>query len=151
MSIAHRAEIQDLEDTFSLLTDWGDRYRFVIALGREVEPMDPALKTEDHRVYGCQATVYLVPRVRASQNGKPTIIEFLAEADAAIVNGLIAILRKAYAGRTVDQILEFDLDGLLQRLGLEKNLSPTRRNGLHEMAKRIRTVAHRHAAPSSAA
>ncbi len=127
-----------LAAAFDMLGDWESRYGFVIDLGRKLPPLDPAFKTEQNRVHGCQATVWLVPRVQA--NGQVRI-HFDAESDAAIVTGLIAILKKLYDGRTPQQIASFDIEGFLQRVGLEEHLSPTRRNGLHHMVKRIRAIA----------
>ncbi len=140
MTTTQQTRADELVEAFEMLGEWEERYRFIIDLGRELEPLDPALKTEHHRVHGCQSTVYLVPRV---QPGDPPAIDFQAESDAAIVNGLIAILRRVYAGQTADEILAFDIHGLLKRLGLDEHLSPTRRNGLYEMVKRIHSIAHR--------
>jgi sulfur transfer protein SufE len=128
----------DLAAAFAMLGDWEARYTFVIDLGRKLPKLDPSFKTEQHRVHGCQATVWLVPRVES--NGQ-VLIHFDAESDAAIVTGLIAILKKLYDGRTPQQIVSFDIEGFLQRVGLEEHLSPTRRNGLHHMVKRIRAIA----------
>ncbi|MEX0652971.1 MAG: SufE family protein [Phycisphaeraceae bacterium] len=139
------AEAEELAEAFALFDDWEDRYRFIIDLGKQLEPVPAELKTEAHRVHGCQSTVYLVPRI---QDGEPAVIEFLAESDAAIVNGLIGILKKLYSGQRAPDILAFDIDGFLHRLGLEEHLSPTRRNGLHEMVKRIRAIAQRAAGPA---
>ena len=140
MTTTPHTEAEELADAFALFDDWEDRYRFIIDLGKQLEPLAPELKTESHRVYGCQSTVYLVPRI---QPGDPPIVGFIAESDAAIVNGLIAILHKLFDGRPAPQILAFNIDGYLHRLGLEEHLSPTRRNGLHEMVKRIRAIATR--------
>jgi cysteine desulfuration protein SufE len=136
------AEAQELIDAFSFLGDWEQRYQFIIDLGRKLAPMEPALKTDHTRVYGCQATVYLFARV--NEDSDPRTIQLIAEADAAIVNGLIAILTRVYNGRTPREILAFDVESLLEKLDLEKQLSPTRRNGLHEMVKRIRALAGRY-------
>lgn len=138
-----------LADAFAMLGDWELRYSFVIDLGKKLPRLDPASKTEQSRVHGCQATVWLVPRVET--NGQ-TVIHFDAESDAAIVTGLIAILKRLYDGRTPQQIAGFDIEGFLQRVGLEEHLSPTRRNGLHHMVQRIRSIADaaaRHAAPTA--
>lgn len=145
MTTTQHTQVEELIEAFSLLDDWEERYRFIIDLGRELEPLEPELKTEHHRVHGCQSTVYLVPRV---QPGEQPVVDFQAESDAAIVNGLIAILRRVYAGRTAEEILSFDIQGLLARLGLDEHLSPTRRNGLYEMVKRIHTIARRALEPS---
>ncbi|MFP4144764.1 MAG: SufE family protein [Phycisphaeraceae bacterium] len=135
--VEHNPQAAELVDTFELLDGWEDRYQFIIDLGKELEPLSEAEKTEANRVYGCQSTVHLVPEV--TDGGEA--IEFRAESDAAIVNGLIAILRRVYHGRTPEEILGFDIEGFLHQLGLDEHLSPTRRNGLFEMDKRIRGIA----------
>ncbi|MCC5830468.1 MAG: SufE family protein [Phycisphaeraceae bacterium] len=140
MTITQHDAAEELVEAFALLGDWEERYRFIIDLGRRLEPLDESLKIEAHRVHGCQSTVYLVPRI---QSGDPPIIDFQAQSDAAIVNGLIAILRRIYADRPAPEVLAFDAHGLLKRLGLDEHLSPTRRNGLHEMVKRIQSLARR--------
>ena len=134
-------QAEELVEMFELLDDWEDRYRFIIDLGKQLPPMPAEQKVEPNRVHGCQATVYLAPHV---VEGEPPRIQFLAESDAAIVNGLIAILQRVYSGHSPREILDYDIEALLQRLGLEEHLSPTRRNGLHEMVKRIRTIAKAH-------
>lgn len=138
-TISNNPEAQDLIDAFSFLGDWDARYQFIIDLGRKLPPMDAALKTEGSRVHGCQSTVHMISRI---EDGK---LEFIAESDAAIVNGLIAILEKVYNDTTPSEVLAFDVETFLQQLGLEEHLSPTRRNGLHEMVKRIRKLATLHA------
>lgn len=133
-----------LANAFAMLGEWEARYSFVIDLGKKLPRLDPSFKTEQNRVHGCQATVWLVPRVASPGNGNgdgQPVIHFDAESDAAIVTGLIAILKKLYDGRTPQQIASFDIEGFLQRIGLEEHLSPTRRNGLHHMVKRIRAIA----------
>lgn len=139
MSITeHNEAAQELAETFSFLDDWEDRYRFIIDLGKELPPMDDSLKVEANRVHGCQATVYLYPQVR---DGDEPVLDFIAQSDAAIVNGLIAILQRVYSGQTPAQIVNFDIEAYLRTLDLNEHLSPTRRNGLYEMVKRIRTIA----------
>lgn len=138
MPVNPEKSADELADVFSLLGDWEQRYTFIIDLGRKLPRLDASLKTEQSRVHGCQATVWLVPRVES--NGQVTI-HFDAESDAAIVTGLIAILKKLYDGRTPQQIASFDIEAFLKRIGLEEHLSPTRRNGLHHMVKRIRDIA----------
>jgi cysteine desulfuration protein SufE len=143
MSTIHdNTEAQELIDAFGFLSDWEQRYQFIIDLGRKLPPMDAALKTEHTRVYGCQATVHMITRI--DEDADPPTLELVAEADAAIVNGLIAILARVYGGRTPREIIAFDVESLLEKLDLEKQLSPTRRNGLHEMVKRVRALASRY-------
>lgn len=129
---------EQLRDAFEMLGDWESRYAFIIDLGRKLPKLPEELKSEQHRVHGCQATVWLVPRVQTNGSVR---IHFDAESDAAIVQGLIGILKKLYDGRTPQQIASFDIESFLQSIGLEEHLSPTRRNGLHHMVQRIRGIA----------
>jgi cysteine desulfurase/selenocysteine lyase len=69
------------------------------------------------------------------------VVEFLADSDSEIVRGLIALLQAIFSGQPTTQILDFDLTGLLTRIGLTTNLMMSRRNGLAEMVKRLRSFA----------
>ena len=100
--------------------------------------MPAKLKIEANRVRGCQSTVYLAPWVRS---GSDDVVEFLADSESEIVRGLVALLQSLYSGKPAAQILDFDLSGLLARLGLATNLTLSRRNGLAEMVKRLRSFA----------
>lgn len=127
----------DIEETFSLLDDWEERYRFVIDLGRKLPPFPEAERTEANRVRGCTSKVWFISRV----TGQPPVIEFQGDSDAHIVKGLIAILFSLYSGKTVPEILAVDAKGALGKLGLEAHLSPMRTNGLYSMVERIRAIA----------
>ncbi|MBI1368706.1 MAG: cysteine desulfuration protein SufE [Planctomycetes bacterium] len=133
--------IDELTENFEFLGDWEQRFTYLLDLGKKLPPMKPEDCNEDTRVHGCQATVFLKEHVTPASNGSPAIIEFDAQADAFLVSGLIAILRIIYNGRTPQQILDTDITGILTKLDLEEHLSPTRRNGLHAMVKRIRALA----------
>jgi cysteine desulfurase/selenocysteine lyase len=96
-------------------------------------------------VQGCQSTVYLSARRKP---GADTEIEFLADSDAAIVRGLIALLEQLCSGQTAEAILAFDLEGFFARLGLDQHLSLSRRNGLDAMVQRLRALAAQRQAPA---
>jgi cysteine desulfurase/selenocysteine lyase len=125
-------------EVFDLLEDWADRYQYIIELGEKLPPMPDALKTPETRVHGCQSTVFLNSRRKP---GTDDVVEFLADSDAAIVRGELALLQKVYSGQRASEVLAFDVQGFFQRLGLDRHLSPTRRNGLGEMVKRVRGFA----------
>jgi cysteine desulfurase / selenocysteine lyase len=129
---------EQLIELFDFLEDWQDRYRQIIEMGEQLLPMPAAMKNENTRVRGCQSTVYIYARRRP---GTSNILEFLADSDAEIVRGLVALLQKVYSGQPADQILAFDVQTFMGRLGLDKNLSMGRRNGLGEMVQRIRRFA----------
>jgi cysteine desulfurase/selenocysteine lyase len=100
--------------------------------------MPDALKTPETFVPGCQSRVHLAARVRP---GSQDVIEFLADSDANIVRGLIALLQQLYSGQRAGAILAFDAQAFFSRLGLDEHLSMTRRNGLVAMVERIRQIA----------
>ncbi len=126
---------EELIELFDFLGDWEQRHQFLVELGDKLLPMPAGLKTEANRVHGCQSTVHLNARKRPADS---TRLDFLADSDAAIVRGLIAILQRVYAGQNAREILSFDIEGLLKRLGLDQHLSMGRRNGLAGMILRIR-------------
>ena len=131
--------IDELLETFDLLgDDWEERFGYIISLGKELPPMPDEAKTEDNRVQGCQSQAWLIARTLP---GPEPTLEFLADADAFIVRGLIAILLLAYSHHTPKQILAFDIEGLFTKLGLDRQLTPARSNGLHSMVKKIRAIA----------
>jgi cysteine desulfuration protein SufE len=128
---------QILED-FEDLGDWEARCDYLIDLGFELPDFPEEEKTEENRVHGCQSNVWMVADAR--QNGATTI-DFRAVSDAMIVRGLIAILLAVYSGRTPQEILATDIQGLFSQLELDRHLSTARRNGLMGMVQRIRAIA----------
>ena len=129
--------IEEMIEDFEYLESWEDRFRYIIDLGRKLEPMDEALKTDEHKVDGCTSQVWMVAR----REGAPPKLKFLADSDAHIVRGLIAILLMIYGGRSAEEILEVDAKEMIGRLGFEQHLSPNRANGLYAMVARIRAFA----------
>ncbi|WP_102223198.1 SufE family protein [Acidimangrovimonas sediminis] len=130
---------EDIAETFAFLDDWEDRYRHVIELGREMAPLDPAVKVPATKVDGCASQVWILPRIEGQ--GPGASFDFQGESDAMIVNGLIAVLHALYSGLTVDEVGRVDAPAELGRLGLHDHLSSQRSNGLRAMVERIRKVA----------
>ncbi|HLU48891.1 MAG TPA: SufE family protein [Planctomycetota bacterium] len=128
----------ELLANFELLGDWEERYRYIIDLGRKLPPLADEDRTEENRVHGCQATVWLKETLAPTE---PPTIEIRADSDAHIVKGLIAILIVLYSGKTPDAVLALDPRPIFESLGLDRFLSPTRHNGLYAMVERVRTLA----------
>lgn len=128
-------DIHAIEQNFALLDDWEDRYRYVIELGRELEPLPVTAHTEANRVKGCASQVWLETAIEAAADPR---LDFKGDSDAHIVKGLIAILLALYSGRRASEILEADATALLARLGLDSHLTPQRSNGVRAMVDRIR-------------
>jgi cysteine desulfuration protein SufE len=124
---------------FELLDDWEDRYRYVIELGRRLEPLSEADRSPANKVQGCVSQVWLSTRVDRS-GGVPRL-SFIGDSDPHIVRGLIAILFSLYSGKTADEIARIDAGERLGLLHLNEHLTPQRSNGLMAMVKRIRTDA----------
>ncbi|MCK8514830.1 SufE family protein [Methylonatrum kenyense] len=131
-------QLDDVIETFEFLDSWEDRYRLIIDLGRELPEFPEEAKTEDNRVEGCVSKVWLLHDIEQTT---PQRLTFRADSDAFIVRGLIALILMAYSGRTPEEIRQTDIEGLFQRLGLEQQLSPNRRNGFFSMVERIKHLA----------
>lgn len=135
------ATLSEIRGDFAVLDDWEDRYRYVIELGRSLEPLPEALKTDANKVRGCASQVWLATTVETPANGGSPRLAFRADSDAHIVRGLIAILFAIYNGRPADEILATDADPIFAELGLKEHLTPQRSNGLASMVARVRAEA----------
>ena len=127
--------LDELVENFALFSDWEERYRYLIDLGRTLPAMDESLKTEDNLVKGCTSRVWMQPDL------SDDILKFTADSDAHIVRGLIAILDRAYQGQPLGNIDKIDINGAFASIGLDQNLSPNRRNGFFSMVERIQSFA----------
>lgn len=133
-------QIEKLKSTFEMLPDWEERYRFIIDLGRKLEPMDDADKTDEHKVRGCMSQVWLTAEDRPDGDEGP-VLHFRGDSDAHIVRGLIAILFQIYSDRTPQEIVDTDIRAIFEELQLEQHITANRRNGLHSMVETIRRLA----------
>jgi cysteine desulfuration protein SufE len=124
-----------IADEFGFFDDWEDRYQMVIDQGRRLTPLPDKYRTDSYRLRGCQSVVYF-----AAEKDEDGTIRFLAESDAAIVQGLVALLLRVYSGRSAAEILATDPD-FLQKIGLDSHLSATRKNGLASMLQAIKSAA----------
>jgi cysteine desulfuration protein SufE len=133
--------IDEITDNFSLLDDWDDRYRYVIELGRSLPPFPEEARIEANKVQGCASQVWLTTRTQPDGAQGP-VMTFLADSDAHIVRGLIAILLAVYSGKPARDIIATDALATFDELGLRENLTPQRSNGLRSMVERIRAEAN---------
>ena len=118
------------------MSDWEERYRYIIDLGRDLAPLAESERSEANKLRGCASQVWL-----AREPGPGGTLIFHGDSDAHIVRGLIAILLRLYSGRRPEDIVGFDAQGAFRRLGLAGALSAQRSNGLHAMVERIRGYA----------
>jgi cysteine desulfuration protein SufE len=146
LSSSQATTIPELIETFDALGDWESQCDYLIDLGYDVPDFPEVARTEANRVHGCQSNVWLITETKP---GDPPVIEIQADSDSMIVRGLIAVLLMAYSGKSAREILQTDIQQIFSRLGLNRQLSSARRNGLAGMVQRIRTIAEQSAAGKS--
>lgn len=129
--------LDDIYADYELL-EADDRYRLLIDLGRALEPMPDALKTDATLVRGCSASVWVYPTER--EGGR---LHFLADSNAAITKGIIALILSAVQDRTAHEILAVDIDQALRPFDLSNQLSSNRTQGIPNMIALIRQTAQR--------
>jgi cysteine desulfuration protein SufE len=140
LDVRTAAKLDEIIENFNFLDDWEDRYRYLIELGRGLEPLDDAAHNETNKVRGCVSQVWLETRVAKDDAGSP-VLYLKGDSDAHIVRGLVALILALYSGQTASQILATDAEGLFESLGLSTHLTPQRSNGVRSMIERIKNDA----------
>ena len=131
--------IEDVLDEYELL-EGEDRYRLLIDLGRQLEPMPDALKTDATKVRGCSASVWVYP---TTVDGR---LHFLADSNAAITKGIVALILSAVQDKPADEVARMDVTEKLEPFELRKHLSANRTQGVPNMIALVRETAQRLAA-----
>lgn len=132
--------LSDVLDEYELL-DGEDRYRLLIDLGRKLDPMPDALKTDATKVRGCSASVWVYPTT--TEDGR---LHFLADSNAAITKGIVALVLSAVQDRPAAEIARMDVAEALAPFELSKHLSANRTQGVPNMIALVRETAQRLAA-----
>ena len=127
--------IDDIIEEFEFFDNWEDKYAYIIDMGRKLPSLDEKLKTSEAKLKGCQSTVYF-----HSFKNVDNTLNFRASSDAAIVQGLLALLIRIYNNRNSEEILGLSKD-FIQSTGLNNHLSITRKNGLASMINAIKLAA----------
>ncbi|CAH1656617.1 Uncharacterized SufE-like protein R01000 [Hyphomicrobiales bacterium] len=132
--------LDEILDNFEFLDDWDDRYRYLIELGRMLEPLPDAARSDANKVRGCASQVWLETMIARDADHEP-VVNFRGDSDAHIVRGLVALAFAIFSGHTAREIVETDALALFTKLGLGDHLTPQRSNGLRSMVERIKTDA----------
>src|SRR5436853_4273424 len=133
--------LQDILEEYQLV-DAEDRYRLLIDLGRQLEPMPDALKTEATRVRGCSASVWVYPTVDNER------LHFLADSNAAITKGIVALVLSSVQDKPAAEVARLDIAAALAPFELSKHLSANRTQGVPNMIALVKQTAERYAAPA---
>ena len=131
--------IDAIVDDFSILSDWDDRYRYIIELGRTLEPLADSERNAATKVSGCVSQVWIAAQ-RREADGAVTM-HYRGDSDSTLVKGLVAIALALFNDRTPQAILAADAFTTFQALGLEQHLTPQRSNGVRAMIGRIKSDA----------
>ncbi len=133
---------EDIAADFEFLDDWEDRYRYIIELGKELEPLPEEARNEQNKVHGCVSQVWLLAEAGRNEAGQPTLL-LKGDSDALIVRGLVSVLLSMVSGKPAAEIIDMDMKAKLDSLGLQEHLTPQRANGLMAMIERIREEARK--------
>jgi cysteine desulfuration protein SufE len=129
--------LADILDEYEFL-DADDRYRLLIDLGKALPPMPDALKTDATLVRGCSANVWVYPVIETGE------LSFLADSNAAIAKGIIALVLKTVEGKSAQEIVDTDIEAALAPFDLKNQLSSNRTQGIPNMIALIRATAGRY-------
>ena len=133
--MANIKELQDeIIEEFGFFDRWTDRYEYLIDLGKKLPLIKQAHKTDDRLIRGCQSQVWLDAEKKGDR------IQFTADSDALITSGIISLLIRVLSDQPADEIIKADLY-FIDRIGLDKHLSPTRANGLLSMVQQMKQYA----------
>lgn len=135
------AAAEALAGEFAFLAEREAKNEYVMEMGAKLPHLFEQLQKVTPRVPGCMSQVYLVPRKKITGNGNGALFEFVADADAQIVRGLIAMLERLYSGQKARDVADFDVEEFFGRIGLEQFITSQRRNGLAGMVAKIREAA----------
>lgn len=128
--------IEEIIENFAYLDEWDDRYRYLIELGKSLEPFPDSARIEPNRVMGCASQVWV--KTDISQHNGDRILTFSGDSDAFIVKGLVALILALYSDHTPSEIKNIDAMTLFQKIGLAEHLTPQRSNGVRSMVERIK-------------
>ena len=125
----------DIIADFAFIDDWDEKYRYLIDLGKRLEPLADAERSDANKVRGCASQVWLVTE---EEDGKLTV---RGDSDAAIVRGLVGVVIALFGGRTREEIRALDADAKLAELDLSDHITPQRSNGVASMIRRLKAEA----------
>ena len=123
---------EEIVEEFSFYEDWMETYEQLIEMGKELDALPDEHRLDEHLIRGCQSRVWLVADKNEDRN-----VRFYADSDAIITKGLVALMVRVLDGLPPKEIAESDL-WFIERIGLDKHLSPTRANGLHSMVQQMK-------------
>ena len=137
--------LDDIREEYEFL-EGDERYRLLIELGRELDPMPAALKTDATLVRGCSASVWVYPTQIDANDGRGSRLHFLADSNAAITKGIVALVLSAVQDKPASEVARLEVADALAPFELSRHLSANRTQGVPNMIALVKQTAERYAA-----
>ena len=135
--------LETIVEDFEFIEDWEDRYKYIIDLGKSLDPLSENDYNKQNKVDGCASQVWLV--IKEEQIKEKTILEFKADSDSFLVKGLLTIIISIFSGKAPSDILKINYDNELKKLNLKENISQQRSNGLTAVINKVISEAKKRA------
>jgi len=136
-------KLETIIEDFEFIEDWEDRYKYIIDLGKSLDPLLENDYNTQNKVDGCASQVWLI--IKEDEIKEKKIIEFKADSDSFLVKGLLAIIISIFSGKTPSDILKINYDSELKKLNLKENISQQRSNGLTAVINKVISEAQKRA------
>ena len=127
--------LETIVEDFEFIEDWEDRYKYIIDLGKSLDPLSENDYNKQNKVDGCASQVWLV--IKEERIKEKTILEFKADSDSFLVKGLLTIIISIFSGKAPSDILKINYDNELKKLNLKENISQQRSNGLTAVINKV--------------
>ena len=127
--------LETIVEDFEFIEDWEDRYKYIIDLGKSLDPLSENDYNKQNKVDGCASQVWLV--IKEEQIKEKTILEFKADSDSFLVKGLLTIIISIFSRKAPSDILKINYDNELKKLNLKENISQQRSNGLTSVINKV--------------
>jgi len=127
--------LETIIEDFEFFDDWEDRYKYIMDLGKSLDPLSDDDYGKTNKVDGCASQVWLI--INEEEVNEKTILKLKADSDSFLVKGLLAIIISIFSGKTPSNILKINYNDELDKLNLKENISQQRSNGLTAVINRV--------------
>ena len=127
--------LETIIEDFKFFDDWEDRYKYIMDLGKSLDPLSDDDYGKTNKVDGCASQVWLI--INEEEVNEKTILKLKADSDSFLVKGLLAIIISIFSGKTPSNILEINYNNELEKLNLKENISQQRSNGLTAVINKV--------------
>ena len=128
-------KLKEIIEDFEFIDEWDDRYKYIMDIGKSLDPMSEDDHNDKNKVDGCASQVWLITEEK--NINEKSILEFKADSDSFLVKGLLAIIIAIFSMKTPEDILKIDHLAELKKLNLQENISQQRSNGLRAVISRV--------------